>query len=192
MSACGRSPGAAIRSRRRPLRTIPKELSPRRSFAQWHQVVEGTSDPWTAARPLRGAAHRRERHRRRHAVSRGAGPDRAGPTRSGPSPGSRFRPADRRRGRSRLDPRMQCRVQRAARRRSRRVAAARGLAELLCRSGQGATEAEGAPHSETAVARRGDRRGRARRNEARACAGGRGLRCAGTGAGFCPAVRGPD
>jgi chemotaxis family two-component system sensor kinase Cph1 len=27
----------------------PNELSPRRSFAQWHQVVEGTSDPWTAA-----------------------------------------------------------------------------------------------------------------------------------------------
>lgn len=27
----------------------PLELSPRRSFAQWHQVVEGTSDPWTAA-----------------------------------------------------------------------------------------------------------------------------------------------
>ena len=26
----------------------PSELSPRRSFAQWHQVVEGTSDPWTA------------------------------------------------------------------------------------------------------------------------------------------------
>lgn len=27
----------------------PSELSPRRSFAQWHQVVEGTSDPWTPA-----------------------------------------------------------------------------------------------------------------------------------------------
>ncbi len=27
----------------------PTELSPRRSFAQWHQVVEGTSDPWSAA-----------------------------------------------------------------------------------------------------------------------------------------------
>jgi PAS domain S-box-containing protein len=27
----------------------PEDLSPRRSFAQWHQVVEGTSDPWTAA-----------------------------------------------------------------------------------------------------------------------------------------------
>ncbi len=27
----------------------PRELSPRRSFAQWHQVVEDTSDPWTAA-----------------------------------------------------------------------------------------------------------------------------------------------
>lgn len=27
----------------------PRDLSPRRSFAQWHQVVEGTSDPWTAA-----------------------------------------------------------------------------------------------------------------------------------------------
>lgn len=25
----------------------PLELSPRRSFAQWHQVVEGTSEPWT-------------------------------------------------------------------------------------------------------------------------------------------------
>lgn len=25
----------------------PADLSPRRSFAQWHQVVEGTSDPWT-------------------------------------------------------------------------------------------------------------------------------------------------
>ena len=27
----------------------PRELSPRRSFAQWHQIVEGTSDPWTPA-----------------------------------------------------------------------------------------------------------------------------------------------
>lgn len=27
----------------------PSDLSPRRSFAQWQQVVEGTSDPWTAA-----------------------------------------------------------------------------------------------------------------------------------------------
>lgn len=27
----------------------PSDLSPRRSFAQWHQVVEGTSDPWTEA-----------------------------------------------------------------------------------------------------------------------------------------------
>ena len=25
----------------------PCELSPRRSFAQWHQIVKGTSDPWT-------------------------------------------------------------------------------------------------------------------------------------------------
>lgn len=25
----------------------PSQLSPRRSFAQWHQLVEGTSDPWT-------------------------------------------------------------------------------------------------------------------------------------------------
>jgi len=27
----------------------PAELSPRRSFAQWHQIVEGTSEPWTSA-----------------------------------------------------------------------------------------------------------------------------------------------
>ncbi len=27
----------------------PSTLSPRRSFSQWHQVVEGTSDPWSAA-----------------------------------------------------------------------------------------------------------------------------------------------
>lgn len=27
----------------------PTDLSPRRSFAQWHQVVEGTSEPWTPA-----------------------------------------------------------------------------------------------------------------------------------------------
>jgi len=27
----------------------PLDLSPRRSFAQWHQVVEGTSDPWSVA-----------------------------------------------------------------------------------------------------------------------------------------------
>ena len=27
----------------------PSELSPRRSFAQWHQLVEGTSEPWTLA-----------------------------------------------------------------------------------------------------------------------------------------------
>jgi len=27
----------------------PSDLSPRRSFAQWHQLVEGTSEPWTSA-----------------------------------------------------------------------------------------------------------------------------------------------
>lgn len=27
----------------------PSDLSPRRSFAEWHQLVEGTSDPWTPA-----------------------------------------------------------------------------------------------------------------------------------------------
>jgi light-regulated signal transduction histidine kinase (bacteriophytochrome) len=27
----------------------PTQLSPRRSFAQWHQLVEGTSDPWSDA-----------------------------------------------------------------------------------------------------------------------------------------------
>jgi light-regulated signal transduction histidine kinase (bacteriophytochrome) len=27
----------------------PADLSPRRSFAQWHQLVEGTSDPWSPA-----------------------------------------------------------------------------------------------------------------------------------------------
>lgn len=27
----------------------PSELSPRRSFARWHQIVKGTSDPWTAS-----------------------------------------------------------------------------------------------------------------------------------------------
>lgn len=27
----------------------PRDLSPRRSFAQWHQQVEGTSEPWTPA-----------------------------------------------------------------------------------------------------------------------------------------------
>lgn len=29
--------------------TDPRQLSPRLSFAQWHQVVEGTCDPWTPA-----------------------------------------------------------------------------------------------------------------------------------------------
>jgi two-component system, chemotaxis family, sensor kinase Cph1 len=27
----------------------PEELSPRRSFSQWHQLVEGTAEPWTPA-----------------------------------------------------------------------------------------------------------------------------------------------
>ena len=27
----------------------PSDLSPRRSFAQWHQLVEGTAEPWTPA-----------------------------------------------------------------------------------------------------------------------------------------------
>ena len=31
------------------LENDPTQLSPRRSFAQWHQVVEGTSEPWSAA-----------------------------------------------------------------------------------------------------------------------------------------------
>ena len=29
--------------------TDPRQLTPRLSFAQWHEVVEGTSDPWTKA-----------------------------------------------------------------------------------------------------------------------------------------------
>ena len=29
--------------------TDPRDLSPRRSFAQWHQTVEGTSEPWSEA-----------------------------------------------------------------------------------------------------------------------------------------------
>ncbi len=29
--------------------TDPRQLSPRLSFAQWHEVVEGTADPWTRA-----------------------------------------------------------------------------------------------------------------------------------------------
>ena len=33
----------------------PSELSPRRSFAQWHQIVKGTSDPWTPG-DIRAAA----------------------------------------------------------------------------------------------------------------------------------------
>jgi PAS domain-containing protein len=27
----------------------PRDLSPRRSFSQWHQLMEGSSEPWTAA-----------------------------------------------------------------------------------------------------------------------------------------------
>ena len=27
----------------------PMDLSPRRSFAQWHELVEATSEPWTEA-----------------------------------------------------------------------------------------------------------------------------------------------
>jgi len=32
----------------------PADLSPRRSFSQWHQLVEGTSDPWTEAHHTAG------------------------------------------------------------------------------------------------------------------------------------------
>jgi light-regulated signal transduction histidine kinase (bacteriophytochrome) len=32
----------------------PSDLSPRRSFAQWHQIVEGTSEPWTVAAQTTG------------------------------------------------------------------------------------------------------------------------------------------
>ena len=36
----------------------PRDLSPRRSFAQWHQVVEGTSDPWSPTGLRRARARR--------------------------------------------------------------------------------------------------------------------------------------
>ena len=66
----------------------PKDLSPRRSFAQWQQIVKGTPIP--GLRPTYPPrADRRQRHRRRDAVPRGAGSDGAGPARSGPSPRSR-------------------------------------------------------------------------------------------------------
>ncbi len=32
----------------------PTDLSPRRSFAQWHELVEGTSEPWTPADRMTG------------------------------------------------------------------------------------------------------------------------------------------
>ena len=182
----GRQPVQVAVCRRRS-----EDLSPRRSFAQWHQIVEGTSDPWTAAdhraarligasvtdvvmqfravRVLMAQDQLDQVLRRR----------------------SRVRPADRRGGRPRLDPRMQCRVQRAARRRSRRVARPRGPAGLLRRPGRGATKAERSPSQGTAVARRGEARRRTRRNEARARAGGRGPLRAGPGAGLCPAAHRP-
>ena len=38
----------------------PSELSPRRSFAQWHQLVEGTAEPLDASRSCRRPADRRD------------------------------------------------------------------------------------------------------------------------------------
>ncbi len=58
------------------------ELSPRRSFAQWHQVVEGASDPWTPT-DIATADDRRLRHRCNPAISRRANRDRQRSTRSG-------------------------------------------------------------------------------------------------------------
>ncbi len=43
------SPGAATRYKPVDIGNDPSQLSPRRSFAQWHQLVEGTADPWSAA-----------------------------------------------------------------------------------------------------------------------------------------------
>ena len=46
----------------------PTELSPRRSFAQWHQIVKGTSDPWTAG-DIRAAQFDPKQHQRRRSCS---------------------------------------------------------------------------------------------------------------------------
>jgi hypothetical protein len=64
----------------------PSDLSPRRSFAQWHQLVEGTSD-WSAGRLHRGASDRRNRHGRCPIVPLGAHVDCPGSTRTREPPG---------------------------------------------------------------------------------------------------------
>jgi two-component system, chemotaxis family, sensor kinase Cph1 len=65
----------------------PSDLSPRRSFAQWHQLVEGTSERWSAGRLHRGASDRRNRHGRRPIVPLGAYVDCPGSTRTREPPG---------------------------------------------------------------------------------------------------------
>ena len=92
---------------------LPSDGDDRTTFAasflaQWHQVVEGTSDPWTVAESWRRPTHRRKRHRRRRAISGSAILIGAGPARTCAATGAWREAADhRRRGRRRRAPRSQ-------------------------------------------------------------------------------------
>ena len=61
----------------------PLELSPRRSFAAWSEIVRGTALPWTQRRAGAGARHRRGAGRHHRAGQCGAPADRRAPARAG-------------------------------------------------------------------------------------------------------------
>ena len=92
----------------------PSELSPRRSFAQWHQLVEGTSEPWTPADLGRGAPDRRHRRRRGPAVPLGPDADRPGSARARQPAGATVRSACHRRRCGRPHPAHQRSIRTAA------------------------------------------------------------------------------
>ena len=61
----------------------PLELSPRRSFAAWSEIVRGTALPWSSSRAGAGARHRRRADRHHRAGQRGAAADRRAPAVAG-------------------------------------------------------------------------------------------------------------
>ena len=93
----------------------PLELSPRRSFAAWSEIVRGTALPWIEQRAGAGARLRRVAGRHHRADQRGAAADRRAPARADPRDGGQLERAGGDRRRARPHAVRQRRLRRAAR-----------------------------------------------------------------------------
>ena len=133
----------------------PATLSPRRSFAQWHQVVEGTADPWSPADLAAARLIGDSVSRRGGAVPLGPDADRRGSAQPGATPGAAVRTGGGDRQRLGPDPSAQCRLPCAIAARGQAAAGRRRPGAAPGRSGRGAARAARAGGGTTRLAGRG-------------------------------------